>query len=59
MAVLRDVVGPKNYAKLTPVTRIDRNTLIKLKEQELAKIQERKAQKNIKTQSDSKSDKSE
>jgi hypothetical protein len=52
-------VGPKNYAKLTPVTRIDRNTLIKLKEQELARIQERKAQKNIKTQSDSKSDKSE
>jgi len=46
MAVLRDAVGPKNYAKLTPVTRIDRNTLIKLKEQELARIQELKAQKN-------------
>ena len=59
MTVIRDVVGPKNYAKLTPVTRIDRNTLIKLKEQELARIQERKAQKNTKTQSDSKSDKSE
>lgn len=59
MTVIRDAVGPKNYAKLTPVTRIDRNTLIKLKEQELARIQERKAQKNTKTQSDSKSDKSE
>lgn len=59
MTVIRDAVGPKNYAKLTPVTRIDRNTLIKLKEQELARIQERKAQKNTNTQSDSKSDKSE
>ena len=58
MAVLRDVVGPENYAKMTPVSRIDRNTLIKLKQEEWARTQKLKAQKNAKTQSDSKSDKS-
>ncbi len=31
IAELREIVGPKNYAKLTPVTNIDRHTLIKLK----------------------------
>jgi hypothetical protein len=58
MAVLRDVVGPENYAKMTPVSRIDRNTLIQLRKEELARTQKLKAQENAKTQSDSKSDKS-
>jgi len=59
IAALREAVGPENYAKLTPVTRIDRNTLIKLKEQQTARTQEQAAEPDAKKKPKTKSDKSE
>ena len=59
IAALREEVGPENYAKLTPVTRIDRNTLIKLKELETARAKEQAAEPDAKKEPETKSDKSE
>lgn len=59
IAELREIVGPKNYAKLTPVTNIDRHTLIKLKAEHTARARQQAAEQNAKKEPESKSDKSE
>jgi len=58
LAAFRDAVGQENYAKLTPVSRIDRNTLIKLKEVEMARTQKLNAEQDVKKESESKLDES-
>ena len=59
IAALREAVGEGNYAKLSPVTNIDRNTLIKLKEEKIARGQKQAAEPKIKIESESKSNNSE
>ncbi|MCK5710045.1 MAG: hypothetical protein KAI07_05850 [Deltaproteobacteria bacterium] len=59
MAALREAVGPKNYAKLTPAAYIDRRTLIKLKNEEMARVQKQAAESNANKEPASKSNTSE
>jgi hypothetical protein len=59
IAALREAVGEDNYAKLSPVTNIDGNTLIKLKEQEMARGQKQAAEPKVKIEPESKSNNSE
>jgi len=57
VAELKEAIGSENFAKLTPISRIDRNALIQLKKEHYKKqIGEQNAAKN---ESDAKPDKSE
>lgn len=47
---LRSAIGPENFAKLTPITKIDRNALIELRENKDKGKSEIETQKSVKPQ---------